>query len=108
MRYDERLTSFSTADLHALRIACKRVRYAAEVLAEICPDRLSSLLRQTREMQGLLGAVHDADVFAERVRQFARRCRLPAAGGAGGSAAAARTMLVRLRRRRIKALRNAV
>lgn len=67
------LAGLSVDRLHALRIACKRLRYAGEFLADVYPDRLEPLIDHARNMQELLGNVHDADVFRQRVVQYCRR-----------------------------------
>lgn len=59
-------------DLHDLRIACKKLRYLGEFLSSAYPSGLAKLTAGAREMQSLLGDVHDADVYAARVRQYRR------------------------------------
>ncbi len=67
--------------LHALRIACKELRYMGECFACLYDDGLKPLVADMRQMQSLLGDVHDADVFAERVRRFrGRQGAVPDAG----------------------------
>lgn len=45
--------------LHDLRIAGKRLRYSAEQVRELYPDRLALLIRLLRLAQDLLGEVQD-------------------------------------------------
>jgi CHAD domain-containing protein len=52
----------SVEGLHELRVAVKRLRYAADALRELLPDRSRPILRQTAVLQELLGTVHDRDV----------------------------------------------
>jgi CHAD domain-containing protein len=48
--------------LHALRIACKRLRYTAEFFKSCYGKRLSPLISRATEFQDILGRHHDADV----------------------------------------------
>ncbi|HZU82650.1 MAG TPA: CHAD domain-containing protein [Polyangiaceae bacterium] len=57
------------AALHGLRIAYKRLRYAAETFAEVLPDDLARLAHPAARLQNRLGAVHDADVALACVRR---------------------------------------
>jgi CHAD domain-containing protein len=54
--------------LHAVRIAMKKLRYAAELLAEGGGDAAAEPLKQLRRGQELLGQMHDLAVLLERVR----------------------------------------
>jgi CHAD domain-containing protein len=54
--------------LHAVRIAMKKLRYAAELLAEGGGDAAEAALKQLRRGQELLGQMHDLAVLLERVR----------------------------------------
>lgn len=49
--------------LHDLRIAVKRLRYAADALEDVAPRDLGLWLKQTSELQDLLGAYNDARVM---------------------------------------------
>ena len=55
--------------LHDMRIAAKRLRYILEVGAEPCfgPYAVEAIKR-TKDLQDLLGELHDCDVQAPRVR----------------------------------------
>lgn len=59
--------------LHKLRIACKRLRYAAEFVSEVYPDGLTQVVRRMTKMQDLLGDLHDSDVYMERIEQYMLR-----------------------------------
>jgi hypothetical protein len=49
--------------LHDMRIAAKRLRYVLEVTAESCfGPYAESALKRTKELQDLLGEIHDCDV----------------------------------------------
>lgn len=55
--------SFDAAALHRVRIACRRMRYAAE-LRESLGARASRAPRLLKQMQDRLGAIHDAQLLA--------------------------------------------
>jgi CHAD domain-containing protein len=54
--------------LHAVRIAMKKLRYAAELLAEGGGAAAELPLKQLRRGQELLGQIHDLAMLIERVR----------------------------------------
>lgn len=49
-------------DLHDLRIACKRLRYLLEIFGIAFAADLDPYLDQVKELQDLLGDIHDCDV----------------------------------------------
>ncbi len=53
----------SAADLHALRIAVKRLRYLLDFHAETCGIAFDEERRLTRELQDCLGSLHDHDLL---------------------------------------------
>jgi CHAD domain-containing protein len=54
--------------LHDMRIAAKRLRYILEVTAETCFGPYAEVaLKRTKELQDLLGEIHDCDVQLPRV-----------------------------------------
>ncbi len=53
----------SAADLHALRIAVKRLRYVLDFHAETCGLAFDEERKLTRDLQDCLGAIHDHDVL---------------------------------------------
>ena len=74
----------STA-LHDMRIAAKRLRYILEVGAEPCfGPYAATAIKRTKDLQDLLGEIHDCDVQLPRVRALhggaarRRRARAPA------------------------------
>jgi CHAD domain-containing protein len=56
--------------LHAARIALKKLRYAAELLAETTGKPTDVTLRPMRRAQELLGRLHDTQVLIDRVREL--------------------------------------
>jgi CHAD domain-containing protein len=58
-------------ELHRIRIAAKRVRYAAEAIAPVAGRRAAKLARAVERMQTILGDQHDAAGASERLRALA-------------------------------------
>jgi CHAD domain-containing protein len=58
--------------LHDMRIAAKRLRYALELTAPGFGPYAIQAIRLTKELQDLLGEIHDCDVQLPDVRSFAR------------------------------------
>lgn len=56
--------------LHAMRIAGKHLRYTLEVFAPIYNNALDLHIRAMKEIQDLLGEIHDNDVWIEWLPQF--------------------------------------
>ena len=54
-------------ELHALRIACKRLRYSIELFEEALPG-LKTAAQRVRQLQDELGEVHDCDVLASMAK----------------------------------------
>lgn len=74
-------------DLHALRVAIKRLRYTLEALRDVLPaERTQALMAQCVAAQDVFGPINDAHVAAARARAFAARAsrrdrtRLPIKG----------------------------
>lgn len=70
-RVDRRLAAGvdDPQQLHCLRIAYKRLRYAVEAFSETLPEELVVLAQQAARMQKRLGAVHDVDIVLGCVRR---------------------------------------
>lgn len=56
---------------HAMRIAAKSLRYTVEIAAPIYGSRLDETIRAVKELQTLLGQIHDCDVWLEELDEFA-------------------------------------
>jgi CHAD domain-containing protein len=70
--------------MHALRIAYKELRYAAELLAEGLPIELRGVPREAAKLQRRLGTIHDIDVAiaaVERARTLSPDARERALAG---------------------------
>lgn len=102
--YGPRLTALPPARQHDLRIACKKLRYAAEFLADLYPPALAGLIEAMTGLQEHLGESHDADVYEERLTAyFHKRFAKP-----GDKAQQAfRTLRSHLKRRKRKDLAKA-
>jgi CHAD domain-containing protein len=62
--------------LHDMRIAAKRLRYVLEVTAEPCFGPYArTAAKRTRDLQDLIGDIHDCDVALPRVRAAAEARR---------------------------------
>jgi CHAD domain-containing protein len=61
------LDEHDTAALHALRIAAKRLRYVLEVVGFCLDDSTREADARLRELQTLIGTIHDLDVLLVRV-----------------------------------------
>jgi CHAD domain-containing protein len=57
-----------SAQLHRVRIAVKKLRYAAELVAETTGERIAVDIAVLRSVQGLLGDLHDLEALLERAR----------------------------------------
>jgi hypothetical protein len=62
--------------LHDLRIAAKRLRYILELTPQPCFGAYAQVgVKRARELQELLGEIHDCDVQLPRVRRLAAELR---------------------------------
>ena len=57
--------------LHDMRIAAKRLRYVLELTAHCFGPYAATAAQRAKELQDLLGEIHDCDVMAPRVRALA-------------------------------------
>ena len=60
----------SVENLHGLRIAAKRLRYRAELLAELGSGGMKAAIKALKEFQTLVGDWHDRCVLLEHVAYF--------------------------------------
>jgi CHAD domain-containing protein len=58
-------------DLHQLRIAVRNMRYAAEIFSACYPSRLENEIRMLRELQDMLGDIHDNIALLNYLAKFA-------------------------------------
>jgi hypothetical protein len=65
---------------HDLRIAAKRLRYVLEATGFCFGRPAGTALRRAKEIQDLLGEVHDCDVMLPRLHQHRRALRTEDAG----------------------------
>ncbi|MDD5369652.1 MAG: CHAD domain-containing protein [Anaerolineaceae bacterium] len=61
--------------LHAMRIAAKRLRYTLEIFAPLYPGELKDPIQAGRKAQDLLGEIHDCDVWTGFLPLFLERER---------------------------------
>jgi triphosphatase len=67
-------------DFHALRISCKRLRYALEFSSDVYDGRTSRFVRELTALQDELGAMQDAEVASLQLAALAEGdTHLPAA-----------------------------
>ena len=65
------LDAKAVAELHDMRIAAKRLRYVLEVTAEPCfGPYATTAAKRAKQLQDLLGEIHDCDVQLPRVEQL--------------------------------------
>lgn len=57
-------------ELHAMRIAAKQMRYTLEIFAPLYPGGLKLHLQIMRQIQDLLGNIHDCDIWGEFLPDF--------------------------------------
>jgi CHAD domain-containing protein len=57
---------------HAMRIAAKRLRYTMEICGPAFEDRLKPCIKTLKQLQTMLGDLHDCDVWIEQITEFKR------------------------------------
>ena len=82
--------------LHDMRIAAKRLRYILEISEESFGPYAATASRRTKELQDLLGEIHDCDVSLPRVLELAERARAEDAAAARRRAGDAKDLEPRL------------
>jgi len=61
---------------HAMRIAVKRLRYLLELAKPVFSENLAKIVAAVKNLQTLLGEIHDCDVWVENFTAFAEKeCR---------------------------------
>jgi len=68
--YETVLANATIAQLHTLRIECKRFRYTVEFFREVLGEQTKDIINELKDLQDHLGDLHDADVACQIVRQF--------------------------------------
>lgn len=63
-------------ELHAMRIAAKRLRYTLEIFSPLYESELKAYLKVMRQTQELLGDIHDCDVWMVFLPEFQERERV--------------------------------
>ena len=59
--------------LHDMRIAAKRLRYILEITASCFGPYAGTAVKLTKELQDLLGEIHDCDVQVEEIQELVAR-----------------------------------
>ncbi len=75
LAYGPSLHSASIETLHALRIDCKRLRYALEFLREVLPAQAAEAIEDVTQAQDHLGEINDAYVAGGVLRQLVKQWR---------------------------------
>ncbi len=74
---------FEIEELHEMRIAAKRLRYAIELYVSCWGEKIAAFAEEIANMQSLLGEIHDADVWildlSERLQNGEHEQEFPAA-----------------------------
>jgi hypothetical protein len=70
------------ATLHNMRIAAKRLRYVCELTGPALGRAAATGAREAKEIQTLLGELHDCDVMLELIEEHTARLRAEDAGAA--------------------------
>jgi len=55
---------------HRMRVAAKRLRYTMELFKPVYQDTVDETIAAVKQMQTLLGAVHDSDIWTEDFQRF--------------------------------------
>jgi CHAD domain-containing protein len=68
---------YAPEQLHAVRLAVKKLRYAAELVAEVTDRRVATDIAALKTAQDLLGRLHDIETLLVRAREAQPSARLP-------------------------------
>lgn len=68
--YDTVLPASDDKSLHALRVDCKRLRYALEFFAPVLGSGAEPFLMMVKSMQDTLGRINDIAVFTSRLQRL--------------------------------------
>jgi len=60
----------ASTELHEMRIAAKRLRYALELFSAVLGPDVDGCLDAIKEFQEIVGEIHDADVRAGMLREY--------------------------------------
>ena len=60
----------NVAELHAMRISAKHLRYTMEIFASLYGEEIKPFINQVKKHQDLLGSIHDADVWMTMIPNF--------------------------------------
>ena len=63
----------AVAELHAMRIAAKHLRYTMEIFSPLYRNELKPALSALKQAQELLGGLHDCDVWGEQIPLFCEK-----------------------------------
>ena len=63
------------AELHAMRIAAKKLRYVLEAFAPLYEGELKQTLQAMRQIQDELGEIHDSDIWSDFLPGFIEKER---------------------------------
>ena len=58
---------------HAMRIAAKRLRYTVEICRPMYAGRVDGVLEAIKQVQSLLGDIHDCDMWVEQLDAFSAK-----------------------------------
>ncbi len=73
--YETVLDNASLNTLHALRIACKRLRYTLEFFSDVLDNDVQQVIDATKMMQDYLGQIQDMQVHRELLEDYAKHAR---------------------------------
>jgi len=98
----------NVTELHDMRIAMKRLRYLLEIFDVAFDDDLAPFVDEVRDLQDVLGDVHDADVQLPMLEEHLRTLEVHGGtpGGGADERPGVRTLIARARVRRDEGYRR--